>query len=235
MVPFLTAALVGSIIPTTLRWVPGWYGVLDLVIFATCGFAGLAYIVRLHRDAKRRHLVDWTSDLRRLDSDEFEWLACELFRREGYESQKVGSPHHGDGNIDLKLRRGSENLLVQCKRWAAAYVGVAVVREFAGTYPKAGDVTGRILLTLSDFTEEGRVAAERAGITLIDGTELAMRLQRVRRTEPCEKCGTPMLLDRSTRGWWLRCPRFRAGCDGKRDLSRDPGRAIDLLLDQPPS
>ena len=233
VVPFLATALCGSIIPLTLHWVPAWYGLLDLVVFAICGFVGFSYVVRLHREAKRRNLLDWTTDLRRLDSDEFEWLACELFRREGYEPLKVGSAHRGDGNIDIILRRRSETVLVQCKRWTARYVGAAEVREFAGTFPARGGVTDRVLLTLSDFTDDARVAAIRARVTLVDGTELAMRLQTVRRTEPCSECGTPMLLDRSPGGWWLRCPRFSAGCLGKRDLSRDPGRAVDLLLQQP--
>jgi HJR/Mrr/RecB family endonuclease len=234
-VPFLSTALFGSILPLTLHWVPGWYGLLALVIFATCAFVGFAYVVRLHRESKSRNLLDWTTDMRRLDSDEFEWFTCELFRREGYEPVKVGSAHRGDGNIDIVLRRGSENVLVQCKRWTARYVGPGVVREFAGTFPAKGGVTERVLLTLSDFTDDAKVAAGRAGVTLVDGAELAIRLQKVRRTEPCSECGTPMLLDRSPRGWWLRCPRFSAGCLGKRDLSRDPGRAVDLLLEQPSS
>jgi hypothetical protein len=121
---------------------------------------------------------------------------------------------------------------VQCKRWEAWSVGAAVVREFAGTHPAQGDVTGRLLVTLSKFTDDARIAAHRADVTLVDGPELAERLRAARRLEPCEICRTPMVLDRSVHGWWLRCPRYGEGCSGKRDLSRDPGLAVDLLLAQ---
>ena len=228
VVPSYLAGTFVLLIPVILRWVPLWYALLDLIIIGATGLAGLAYVVAMNRAAKRRNLLDWTSDLRRLDADEFEWLVHELFTREGYTVDKIGSQHHGDGNIDLVLTRDAARLIVQCKRWTSWFVGPDDVQRFAGTYPPGGQVTGRVFVTLSDFTAEARTAAERSGVVLVDGSELADRLQRVRKTEPCPECGTPMLLDRSIRGWWLRCPR----CPGKRDLSRDPGRAVDLLLDQ---
>ena len=38
-----------------------------------------------------------------------------------------------------------------------------------------------------------------------------------------------MLLGRSSRGWWFRC--VTPGCGGKRDLGRNPGRAVELLTE----
>ncbi|MGA8015081.1 MAG: restriction endonuclease, partial [Candidatus Dormiibacterota bacterium] len=193
---------------------------------------GAAYLAALIRAAQRRHLLEWTSNLRLLDANEFEWLLYEMFEREGYSVQKIGSQHHGDGNIDLDLSKGRERIIVQCKRWTAWFVPPEDIQRFAGTFPQRGDVSTRWFVTLSDFTEDARAAAERSGIVLIDGTQLIDRLQNVRKTEPCRECGTPMLLERSERGWWLRCPKF-PNCKGKRDLSREPGRALDLLLEQP--
>jgi hypothetical protein len=212
--------------------VPLWYEVLDFIVLAIAAILGVAYIAALSRASRLQNLLNWTSDLRRLDADEFEWLMFELFRRENYSVEKYGSQHHGDGNIDLLLTRDPARIIAQCKGWTARFVGPEDVQRFAGTFPPRGDVTGRWFVTLSEFTESARSAAEFADVILINGTDLAERLQRVRRTEPCPQCGTPMLLDRSAFGWWLRCPRFGA-CEGKRDLSRDPGRAVDLLLDQP--
>jgi ribosomal protein L37AE/L43A len=83
-----------------------------------------------------------------------------------------------------------------------------------------------IFVTLSSFTEQARLEAQQARITLIDGRELNTRTERARRMEPCPSCKAPMILDRSTYGWWLRCER----CPGKRDLGSDPGRALDLLI-----
>jgi hypothetical protein len=211
-----------------------WYEILDLAVLAISALLVIAYIAALSRSARLRNLLNWTSDLRRLDADEFEWLIFELFRREGYAVEKLGSPHHGDGNIDLLLTRDGLRVIAQCKRWTSWFVKPEDVQRFAGTFPPHGAVTGRWFVTLSDFTESARTAADLAGIVLISGTDLAERLQRVRRTEPCPLCGKPMLLGRSAYGWWLRCPEF-GKCGGKRDLSRDPGRAVDLLLEQPDS
>ena len=51
---------------------------------------------------------------------------------------------------------------------------------------------------------------------------------RIRRIEPCDVCQCPMILGRSQYGWWFRC--VTDGCQGKRDLGREPGRAVELLL-----
>jgi hypothetical protein len=85
-----------------------------------------------------------------------------------------------------------------------------------------------IYVTLSDFTDQARREADQSGITLIDSRELFLRIERVRRTEPCPKCKTPVILGKSQYGWWFRCKQ--EGCLGKRDLSNDVGRAVDLLL-----
>ena len=230
--PGIAAVVVLILVPGLLGWIPSWYLAPELGVLAI-GFAvGLAWIAQLRREGQQRDLLNWTSDLRRLDSDEFEWLVGELFKREGWTTvERTGSQSHGDGNIDLIVSRDTERCIVQCKRWEARRVGVDIVRAFAGTYPPGGNVTGRVLVTLSDFTDDARTAAERARVILMDGRELTLRLQAVRRSEACERCGSPMRLDKSTYGWWLHC--LVAGCPGKRDLSRDPGRAIDLLLAQP--
>ena len=124
-------------------------------------------------------------------------------------------------------------MIVQCKRWTSWQVGVKEVREFAGTLmreslpPSAG-----IFVTLSDFGKQARAEAETIGITLIDNHDLYRRIEKVRRSELCPTCGKPMVLARSSHGWWLRC--VASGCQGKRDLGRDPGRAVDLLTQPPP-
>jgi ssDNA-binding Zn-finger/Zn-ribbon topoisomerase 1 len=88
-----------------------------------------------------------------------------------------------------------------------------------------------IFVTLSDFTEQARLEAETIGITLIDKPDLHARIEKARRIDPCPVCAAPMVFDRSARGWWLRC--VAPNCSGKRDLSGDPGRAVEFLT-QPP-
>ena len=120
---------------------------------------------------------------------------------------------------------------MQCKRWTSTLVGVSEVRELAGTVTAEGLQAGSgALFTLSAFSTDAKAEADRTGLELVDGRALVARVEKVRRTEPCPLCEQPMILDRSTHGWWLRCIH----CSGKRDLDRDPGRAVALILDERP-
>lgn len=83
--------------------------------------------------SERRRLLEWTSNLRLLDSTEFEWFGGEMFRREGWKMQETGRSDGPDGNIDLLLTRNGERVIVQCKRWESWAVGVNEIRNFAGT------------------------------------------------------------------------------------------------------
>jgi restriction system protein len=191
----------------------------------------LAWTVSQVQSAQRRHLIEWTTGLRLLSAQEFEWIVGEVLRREGWDVEETGKEGAADGNIDLRIRRAGQELLVQCKRWQSWSVGVDEVRKLAGTLMREG-LPGKagIFVTLSGFTEPAIAEAAELGIELVDNRELARRIERVRAVEPCPICATPMLLDRSKHGWWLRCPGWPDDCTGKRDLSADPGRALDLLL-----
>ncbi len=137
-----------------------------------------------------------------------------------------------DGGIDLRLSRGGEQRIIQCKRWTARQVGVADIREFAGTLAREHlPVTAGTFVTLSSFTDQARDEAMKLELALLEGRDLFGRIEKVRRTEPCPKCGSPMVVDRSARGWWLRCKRYPS-CDGKRDLSPDVARAVELLTQE---
>ncbi len=185
---------------------------------------------RLHR----RFLLEWSSDLRRLSATEFEWLFGEVMRREGWNVEETGRTDRPDGNVDLRASRGGRRVLVQCKRWQSTVVGIDEVRKLAGTVASEGLPKGSgVLVTLSRFSDDAVAEARRTEMELVDGRALIRRLERVRGTEPCPECRQPMLLDRSSRGWWLRCSRF-PGCRGKRDLGVEPGAAADLLLASPP-
>jgi hypothetical protein len=191
----------------------------------------VAWLFSQVQAAHRRHLLEWTTNLRLLSAQEFEWIVGEVLRREGWDVQETGREAEADGNVDLRIRRGEKELLVQCKRWQSWPVGVDEVRKLAGTLMREG-LRGEagIFVTLSHFTEPAIAEAAKLGGELVDNEELVRRIENVRASEPCPICRTPMLLDRSARGWWLRCPRWADGCAGKRDLGPHPGRALDLLL-----
>jgi hypothetical protein len=205
----------------------------DLNIFGTIFAASLVFgwlFVQIQaRD--RRHLLEWSGDLRLLDGEEFEWFVGELFRREGWSVRERGRQDAPDGNVDLELTRGSERRLVQCKRWTAQWAGVDEIRRFVGTLtreklpPSAG-----IFVTLSRFNQHAIAEASIAGLELIDNVDLLARVEKVRRAELCDVCAQPMLLGHSLHGWWFRC--VTQGCTGKRHLDKDPGRAVALLTEQ---
>jgi hypothetical protein len=104
-------------------------------------------------------------------------------------------------------------------------------RGFAGTLLREGLAgSAGIFVTLSTFTPQASSQAADSALTVIDGRDLFARDENVRRIEPCPACESPMKLDRSARGWWLRC--IADGCRRKRDLGSDPGLAVALLTEQ---
>ena len=132
----------------------------------------LAWFLGLVEARDRRHLVEWTTDLRLLDSQEFEWFVGELYRRQGWAVEQTGRRDGPDGGVDLQLRRGDGRRLVQCKRWASWPVGVEDVRAFAGALLREG-LSGPdgIFAALSGFTQQAADEAARVGIELLDGRD----------------------------------------------------------------
>jgi len=220
--------VLGLVVPLVLRW--GLVGLVEMNLFGVvlAGVVALGWLTARVEAARRRHLVEWTTDLRLLNAEEFEWLVGETFAREGWTVRETGRQGAPDGNIDLKLARDGGRLVVQCKRWTASQVGVDEIREFGGTLLREGlGGSNGLFVTLSDFNAAALNEGKALGIRLMNGRELYERMEKVRKLEPCEMCGKPMLLDRSRHGWWLRC--VTPGCAGKRNLASEPGRAVELL------
>lgn len=224
----------GLILPLGLRWpVIGLvYANVLAVLFAT--ILGLSWLLVQVENAKRRHLIEWTTNLRLLSSEEFEWLVGELYRRDaGWEKiRETGHQDRADGNVDLRSIHDGQRKIVQCKRWQSWLVGVADIREFAGTLLREGlPGSAGVFVTLSDFTEQARSEAATIGIALVNGRELYSRIEKARRPEPCPLCQAPMVFGLSPKGWWFRC--VTPTCSGKRDLGTDPGHAVELLTQLP--
>jgi hypothetical protein len=218
----------GLILPLALHW-----STPNLVEANICGtivasIVSLGWFSAQVEAARRRHLIEWTTSLRNLNPEEFEWLVGETYRREGWDVREVGLQGSSDGNIDLDITRGKERKLIQCKRWQSQLVGVVEIRGFAGTLlRKELPGTAGVFVTLSDFTKVALAEAKEIGITSVNGRELYAKVEKARRLELCEICSQPMRLDRSVHGWWFRC--VTPGCSGKRDLGNDPGRAVEFL------
>ncbi len=190
---FLYAGI-GLALPLALHTSVGGLVELNIVGTSLAGLVILAWLAVRVEGGRRRHLVEWTTDIRLLDSTEFEWLVGEVFRREGWTVRETGRSDAPDRNIDLDLSLNGKRHIVQCKRWQSWQVGVDEIREFMGTLLREG-LTGPegIFVTLRGYTTQARTEAEQAGVTLLDGSELFARVVNVRRPEPCPDCQRPLV------------------------------------------
>jgi hypothetical protein len=217
----------GLALPLALSLPLYWFVTLNLI---GVSFAFLAFMVWLAvgiEEGSRRNLLDWTSDVFRLNPHQFELLVAELFRREGWQVTERGGLDGPDGGIDIELNRSGERRLVQVKRWSSP-IGVDQVRSFLGVLLREGlSGSNGSFVTQSTFFAQAVAEANRAGLTLIDRTELSSRIDSVRRPEPCPICSAPMRLDHSPFGYWFHC--VANGCKGKRDLGDDSYAALRLL------
>jgi len=111
--------------------------------------------------------------LAQLSPADFEAKVADHYRRQGYHVERVGhGGAHYDGGIDLKLRRGDEYIVVQCKRENAYQVTHNVGHELIGVMCTQG-ATGAILVNSGEFTEAARRSAQREPrLQLVDGDEV---------------------------------------------------------------
>jgi HJR/Mrr/RecB family endonuclease len=229
---FVLYAGVGLALPVTFSWPTVFLIYANFLATMLAGFVLLGWLTVQLQARDRRHLLEWTTNLRHLTSEEFEWFVGEVFRREGWAVRETGHQDRADGNIDLELTRDGTRMVAQCKRWVSWFVDVDEIRRFAGTLMREKlHANSGIFVTLSDFTQQARHEASQLGILLVDRHDLHSRVEKLRRVEPCPICQCPMILDRSKQGWWFRCVATR--CEGKRDLGREPGAALEFLVRGP--
>ena len=106
----------------------------------------------------------------------FEQFLAGLFRIQGYAVETTATS--GDFGADLILVRGDERLAVQAKRWKDA-VGVGAVQEaLSGKSYYA--CSGAWVITTSRFTPQAQSLAAKAGVRLIDRSELALPIGQKR-------------------------------------------------------
>jgi len=148
----------------------------------------LATVVSFARRRRREELVASAGGATGLNSGagsivgiswrEFELLVGEAFRLQNYQVAEIGGGGP-DGGVDLRLRRGNETFLVQCKQWRATRVGVDVVRQLYGVMAAEGS-TGGFVVTSGQFTPDALAFATGRNIKLVDGQRLNGLLQQAR-------------------------------------------------------
>lgn len=220
---------IGLILPWLLGLPPLAFVSANLFGVVVAGTLVIMWLAVQIQARDRRHLLDWTADIRQLDAQEFEWFVGEIYRRDGWKVEFHGRQDTADGNIDLVLTRPGDRRLAQCKKWSVAQIGIDEIRKFAGTLTREKlPVTAGTFVTSSRFNQHAVAEAKSLGLELVDGPDLHRKAEAVRKTELCEN-GHPMILDHSVHGWWFRC--LVEGCKGKRHLDKDAGRAIAMLTE----
>lgn len=128
----------------------------------------------------------------------FEQLIADHYRTLGYSVERVGhGGTHFDGGIDLKLRRGSEFVVVQCKRENAYKVTHNVGHELLGVMCTQG-ATSAIVVNTGEFTPYARESARGdARLTLVDGDELRQWFPEL--AMPAEVKTAPLLAEGTSR------------------------------------
>ena len=142
--------------------------------------AAASYLGRRKREGLVRDVAGDRSGeaLRKMTWRDFELLVGEAFRMRGFAVTETGGGGT-DGGIDLKLQKGGEAFLVQCKQWRAYKVSVNVVRELFGVMAAEGAVGG-FVVTSGVFTSDAQAFAKGRNIELIDGPALGAMIEKAR-------------------------------------------------------
>lgn len=226
--PFAVTIPLKQVVGTAGVWAAPWVGVGILVLWV------VAEVQKWHR----RGLVESharPATIGALSWQNFEHLLGEAFCRQGYLVEQTGR-NGPDGGVDLRLSRGQERLLVQCKHWKVRQVGVRVVRELFGVVTSER-ATGGIVVTSGGFSADARSFARTVPVRLIDGRELDELIDSVRNaphvekpttslpptSQLCPECGATMTVRTARRGasagsqFWG-CSKYPA-CRATRPLS----------------
>lgn len=180
----------------------------------------------LHSDVASNPTQD---ALEKMNWRDFENLAVETFRQQGYRVVERGG-NGPDGGVDIELHMGKDKYLVQCKQWKVSKVGVATIRELYGVMT-AERAVGGFVVASGQFTEEAKSFAEGRSIKLVPARSLLQMIQHntgqtinsqsAEDASPaCPKCGSQMVQRLAQKGsqagnqFWG-CTRFPA-CRGVR-------------------
>ncbi|MEO6922654.1 MAG: restriction endonuclease, partial [Bryocella sp.] len=111
---------------------------------------------------------------------QFEQLAGEAFRRQGYAVEETGLGG-ADGGIDLILRENGQTTLVQCKQWRNRQVGVQIVREMYGLLLHH-DAAAVKIVAIGNYTLDAHRFAKGKPIELIHGGDLIATVRSLQTT-----------------------------------------------------
>lgn len=179
--------------------IPAPYFAIFILLIAPFSF------FNARRKAKQLDAQKSIETIRQLHWRNFEELVAEAYRRQGYSVTEGG--FGADGGIDLVLRKGDEQVIVQCKQWKVRKVGVNVVREMFGVLT-ASNADKVIVICSGKFTQQAIDFASDKPIELLSGNELLSLVKDVQ-AEPiiepvqqasCPRCGGDLVERQAKRG-----------------------------------
>ena len=155
-----------------------YFGIAVAAVFLLPTVVSYAERIRKKRLLDRQQNLE---SIRDLSWRQFEELVAEAFRRDGY--AVIENTHAGaDGGVDIRLRKGGESYLVQCKNWRKQRIGVATVREMFGVLV-AESAREVFVVCSGTFTADAARFAKGKPINLVDGDKLMEMVARVRRDD----------------------------------------------------
>jgi restriction system protein len=134
---------------------------------------------------RRRLARSGIREIDAMDGATFERYLGLMFRRLGYEVERVGSSR-GDYGGDLVIRKSGTRTVVQAKRYGGQRVGIKAVQE-ANAARAMYRCAEAMVVTNTAFTQQAEALAPVAGVELVGREELIRALLDARASvEPVE-------------------------------------------------
>ena len=126
-------------------------------------------------DASR---ASWLFQISRLNGAEFEDLMAAVYRKKGYQVEKVGGP--GDHGADLIAHKLNEVMCIQCKRWGPSFnVGNQTVKDMVAAIRAYGATKG-ILVTTTSLTKAAEdLAGRMTELEVVVGPQVIALMEEV--------------------------------------------------------
>lgn len=129
----------------------------------------------------KRNVVQWDDALARVDPRAFENLIAEYYLRRGFRVEHAGAEareQQRDSGVDLRLHRGGEHVVVQCKHWRVSQIMPSEIRDLVAIMQADGAISA-IMITTGEFTDVALRVAREVPLLLVDGREIREMLDRV--------------------------------------------------------
>ncbi|WP_025843750.1 restriction endonuclease [Brevibacillus agri] len=183
---------------------------------------GLAKGIRFWIDsiAQEKLRRSGIAEIDKMDGRQFEHYLGLLFHSQGYKTTVTRAA--GDYGADLILEQNGRKVAVQAKRYSKN-VGIDAVQQIVGALAHYG-ANAAWVVTNRDFTDAAYKLAASNGVRLINREALIEMIQRmntaakpnpkqVRAQFPqqklqCDRCGSQMVVRKSTKGEFYGCSSF---------------------------